>query len=105
MYNTNSHNYTTYKLQQKKQHQHVKQTIATTDGHPTVEQASSQNIPQKMMGLLNSFGMDTTFVSVYISYVVNKSKTIYNTNWISWDNNITLSTELCLTSIVLYYTV
>ena len=79
--------------------------MATTDGNPTVEQASSQSIPQKMMGLLNSFGTDMTFVSVYISYVENKSKTIYNTNWISWDNNITLSTGLCPTSIVLYYTV
>ena len=84
MHNTNSHDYTTPKQQQKKQHQHVKQTIAPTDGNPTAEQASSQKIPQKIMGLLNSLGTDTTSVSVmYISYMENESKTTCNAKWIS----------------------
>ena len=54
------------------------------------EQASSQNIPQQIMGLLNSLGMDTTSVSAYISYMENEYKTTCNTKWISEDNNITL---------------
>ena len=73
----------TSKQQQKKQHQYVMQNIATTDGNPTIEQASSQNTPQKIMGLLNSLGTDTTSVSVmYISYRENEPKTTCNTKWI-----------------------
>ena len=90
MYNIKLHNYTTPKQQQKKQQQHVKQTIATTDGNPTAEQAGSQSIPQKVMELLNSLGTDTT--SIYISHMKNESKTICKTKWISWDNNITIIT-------------
>ena len=62
MHNTNLHDYTISKQQQEKQHQYVKQTIATTAGNPIAEQASSCNIPQKIMGLLNRLGTDTTSV-------------------------------------------
>ena len=76
MLNTNSHDYAMSDQQQKKHQQHIKQTTTTTNGNPTTEQAGSQNIPQKVIELLDS--LETDMTSVYISYTGNESKTTCN---------------------------